>query len=135
MLVSTYLLQVINLSFFKKKKKKSALLIKQFPSSYFSNTQNMKFFKDCLRMRGWGEGPRDHPRFYIPWDWSFQGCNLFQQKDTKENQHREKVPEVKYIHNYAQALSIHSLLVEPHHSELIPPARSCNSTYEMFSTS
>ena len=52
------------------------LLIKQLQSLYFSNTQNTEFFKDCLRMEGWGEGPRDHLRFYIPRDWQFSGLQF-----------------------------------------------------------
>lgn len=73
--------------------------------------------------------------FIFPGTDSFQGYNLLQQKDTKGNQQREKVPEAKYIHSHAQASSTHLLLVEAQRPKLIPPARSCKSMCEMFSAS
>ena len=75
------------------------------------------------------------PDFIFPGTDSFHGYSVLQQKDTKENQQREKAPKVKYIHNHAQASITHLPLVEPQRPKLIPPARSCKSIHEMFSTS
>jgi len=75
------------------------------------------------------------PDFIFPGTDSVQGYSVLQQKDTKENQQREKAPKVKCIHNHAQASSTHLPLVEPQRPKLIPSARSCKSIYEMFSAS